>query len=59
MGETDDVEWDDLKDAPANREKHGLPLVIAARLFDGRPRLDRASPQSDIEDPRRETIAYL
>jgi uncharacterized protein len=57
MGETDDFEWDDVKDA-ANREKHGLPLIIGRRLFDGRPRLDRASHKSGYEEPRFETIAY-
>ena len=42
MGETDDFEWDDNKDA-ANRAKHGLPLPLSALLFDGRLRLDRPS----------------
>jgi hypothetical protein len=51
MGETDDFEWDDARDA-ANREKHGLPLIVGRRLFDGRPRLDRASPKSTLEEPR-------
>jgi uncharacterized protein len=57
MGETDDFEWVDAKDA-INREKHGLPLVLGRRLFDGRPRLDRPSRKSTFEDFRFETIAY-
>lgn len=55
MGETDDFEWDDDKDA-ANRAKHGLPLPLAARLFDGRVRLDRPS-RGERGEPRFETIA--
>lgn len=33
MGETDDFEWDDEKDA-ANLRKHGVPLRLAVLLFD-------------------------
>lgn len=55
MGETDDFEWDDDKDA-ANRAEHGLPLPLAGRLFDGRPRLDRPS-RGERDEPRFETIA--
>ncbi|MFG1281012.1 hypothetical protein V5F34_03955 [Xanthobacter autotrophicus] len=45
MGETDDLEWHDDKDA-ANRVKHGLPLFFAAVIFDGRPRFERLSLRS-------------
>ncbi|WP_428028828.1 BrnT family toxin [Ancylobacter sp.] len=55
MGETDDFEWDDEKDA-ANRAKHGLPLPLAVRLFDGRARLDSPS-RGERGEPRFETIA--
>jgi len=58
MGETDDLEWDDSKDA-ANRAKHGLPLSISGRLFDGRPRLDRQSPKSPEAELRFETLAAI
>lgn len=58
MGETDDFEWDDDKDA-ANRAKHGLPLSISPRLFDGRPRLDRRSVKPPQTELRFETFAAL
>lgn len=58
MGETDDLEWDDNKDV-ANRGKHGLPLSVAGRLFDGRPRLDRQSPKSPNTELRFETLAAI
>jgi uncharacterized DUF497 family protein len=29
MGETDDLEWEDSKDA-VNRQKHGFPLAFSA-----------------------------
>ncbi|QIB34205.1 BrnT family toxin [Ancylobacter pratisalsi] len=57
MGETDDFEWDDDKDA-ANRAKHGLPLPLAARLFDGRVRLDRQA-RGERGELRFETIAVF
>src|SRR5689334_15867048 len=56
MGEAEDIEWDDGKDQ-LNRSKHGMPLVLAAFLFDGRPRLDRISRRSPDEEIRFETIA--
>ena len=37
-------EWDEDK-RQSNIEKHGLDFIRAARLFDGRPRLDAASPR--------------
>ena len=58
MGETDDFEWDDDKDA-ANRAKHGLPLAFGMFVFDGRPRLERASPKLANGEPRFEAIAEL
>lgn len=58
MGETDDFEWDDEKDA-INRAKHGLPLLIAALLFDGQPRLERRSPKSPADEPRFETMGMV
>jgi uncharacterized DUF497 family protein len=56
MGETDDLEWDDKKDE-ANRDVRGLPLPLAARLFDGRPRVDDVSPKSPDGEVRFETLA--
>ena len=56
MGETDDLEWDDAKDA-ANRLKHGFPLPLGALLFDGRERLDRLSKTQPDHEVRYETIA--
>lgn len=56
MGETDDFEWDDVKNV-ANREERGLPLPLAARLFDGRLRLDRPSSKSLRDEARFETMA--
>ncbi|MCS0494696.1 BrnT family toxin [Ancylobacter sp. MQZ15Z-1] len=58
MGETDDFEWDDDKDA-ANRTKHGLPLTFGTFIFDGRPRLERASPKIVLGEPRTEAMAEL
>jgi hypothetical protein len=37
-------EWDQDK-RQSNIEKHGFDFVRAARLFDGRPRLDAQSPR--------------
>jgi uncharacterized DUF497 family protein len=37
-------EWDEDK-RQSNIEKHGLDFIRAARLFEGRPRLDAASPR--------------
>ena len=56
MGETEDFEWDDVKDA-INRTERGLPLPIAARLFDGRPRVDNVSVKSPPGETRFETMA--
>lgn len=62
MGETDDLEWDDIKDA-VNHAKHGLPLLLAMLLFDGRPRVDRVSrhpPQKagSRRSPRKTATCY-
>jgi hypothetical protein len=37
-------EWDQDK-RQSNIEKHGFDFIRAARLFDGRPRLDAQSPR--------------
>lgn len=58
MGGNDDFEWDDVKDA-TNRHRRGLPLPIAARLFDGRPRVDGVSAKSRSDETRFETMAEL
>lgn len=58
MGETDDFEWDDDKDA-ANRAKHGLPLLFAEFIFDGRIRLERPSPKLVVGDARFEAMAEV
>jgi uncharacterized DUF497 family protein len=56
LDETDEIEWDDMKDA-ANRRVRGLPLPLAAMLFDGRLRLDAISRKSPAGETRFETIA--
>jgi len=56
MGETDDLEWDDRKDE-ANRDARGLPLPLAAFLFDGRPRVDDVSVKAPDGEVRFETLA--
>lgn len=58
MGETDDLEWDDQKDAQ-NRLERSLPMVVGAKLFDGRPRLERFSVKSPLGEDRFETIASV
>ncbi|MDR6954012.1 uncharacterized DUF497 family protein [Ancylobacter sp. 3268] len=58
MGEADDFEWDDDKDA-ANRAKHGLPLAFGMFVFDGRPRFERASPKIVAGEGRTEAMADL
>ena len=58
MGSTDDFEWDDEKDA-ANRNKHGLPLAFGIFIFDGRQRLERASPKIVMGEARFEAMAEL
>jgi len=57
MGETDDLEWDDAKDA-ANQQKHGLPLLFAHVVFDGRNRLERLSPKT-LGEARFEVMAEV
>ena len=51
MGETDDFEWDDTKDA-LNHAKHGIPLVAAARIFDDGDRIETISEASTVEETR-------
>ncbi|MCK0207557.1 BrnT family toxin [Starkeya koreensis] len=58
MGETDDFEWDDDKDA-ANRAKHGLPLRLGEFVFDGRSRFERSSPKLVAGEPRFEAMAAV
>lgn len=58
MGETDDFEWDDDKDA-ANRANRGLPLPLAARMFDGRVKIEDLSTKSPDGEPRFETMAEV
>lgn len=58
MGETDDFEWDDNKDA-VNRAERGLPFDMAAGLFDGRPRIEDVSLKSPEGETRFETMAEL
>lgn len=58
MGETDDLEWDDDKDA-ANRAKHGLPLSFSLFLFDGRRRLERPSSKQVGGEARIEVMAEV
>jgi len=58
MGETDDFEWDDDKDA-ANRANRGLPLIFAALMFDGRPKTEDLSSKSPDGEIRFETMAEV
>ena len=58
MGETDDLEWDDAKDA-ANRAKHGLPLGLSALVFDGRYRYVRPSAKEFSGEFRTEALAQV
>jgi len=41
-----DFEWDEAK-RHSNLEKHGIDFRRARQIFDGRPRLDTASPRGD------------
>ncbi|WP_246519996.1 BrnT family toxin [Ancylobacter lacus] len=56
MGETDDFEWDDDKDA-ANRAKHGLPFRFGEFVFDGRPRFEPPLLRQIAGEPRHVAIA--
>lgn len=58
MGETDDLEWDDAKDHLTQMHR-SLSLAIAARLFDGRLRLERISPKSPLGEVRWETMGDI
>jgi uncharacterized protein len=58
MGRTDDFEWDDAKNAET-RAKRDLELIAAARIFDGRFRLERVSPKSTATEIRYETMAEV
>ena len=58
MGETDDFEWDDDKDA-VNRANRGLPLIFAALMFDGREKTEDVSAKSSEGETRFETMAEV
>jgi uncharacterized protein len=49
-------EWDEEK-RRTNLQKHGIDFLRAAKVFDGRPRLDAASPRA--EENRIQTISQL
>lgn len=49
-------EWDEVK-RRANVEKHGIDFLLAAQVFDGRPRLDGTSPRG--AEVRFVTVAPL
>jgi uncharacterized protein len=51
-----DFDWDEAKNL-ANILKHGFDFVRARQIFDGRPRLDIASPRR--EEARVLTLAIL
>ena len=58
MGETDDFEWDDVKDAKT-RANRDLELLAASRMFDGRPRIECISLKSLPSELRYETVAEV
>jgi uncharacterized DUF497 family protein len=58
VGETDDLDWSDDKDA-ATQAQRALRLVVASRVFDGRPRVERLSPKSPQDEARWETMAEI
>ncbi len=51
-----DFEWDEDK-RQANVEKHGLDFIRVTQVFDGRPRMDSASPRAG--EHRVQTTAQL
>jgi len=55
MGETDEFEWDDGKDA-ANLQKHGVELIVAAAMFDDPNRLEQVSGRSTQTETRLLTV---
>ncbi|MBC7767680.1 MAG: BrnT family toxin [Phycisphaerales bacterium] len=56
MGETDEFEWDDGKDA-VNQQKHGVELIVAAAMFDDPDRLEQVSGRSTAAETRLITVA--
>lgn len=55
MGETDEFEWDDAKDA-TNQSKHGVELIVAAAMFDDPNRLEQVSGRSTLAETRLLTV---
>ena len=58
MIEIDDFEWDQIKSS-ANQLKHGYPFSVAARLFDGRVRLDSKINSTAYNEIRYVTFAEI
>jgi uncharacterized DUF497 family protein len=56
MGETDDFEWDDTKEA-RNLSKHGMSLRLAAELFASDFRVEFAATNSRSDASRTIAIA--
>ena len=55
MGETDEFEWGDDKNA-ANQQKHGVELIVAAAMFSDPNRLEQVSGRSTATETRLITI---
>lgn len=55
LGETDEFEWDDSKDA-ANQRKHGVELIVAAAMFNDPDRLEQVSGRSTATETRLITV---
>jgi uncharacterized DUF497 family protein len=58
VGETDDLEWDDVKERE-NVAERGLPFAFASLIFDGRPRIEAVSRKSLPEETRFEVMAEV
>ena len=58
MGEYRDFEWDDAKDRQ-NRDKHGLPLIAAAALFDDPGLVDGDLPRVQGNEQRRLAVGAI
>lgn len=55
MGETDEFEWDDDKEA-SNVSKHGLSLLVAIAVFDDPSRIEFVSARSTVAETRLVTV---
>ena len=55
MGETDDFEWDDTKEA-INLNKHGMSLRLAAELFNSAAWIEVAAKNNRTDASRRIVI---